>query len=112
MVVETGVADGPVATTATPWPTTTTVHASTTTAPPTTTLATVPTPTPPVQLSLRRDESGDRVTALQNRLTDLGYWLSPVDGTHGLLTEQAVTAFQKVDGFTLTGWPVPPPSGR
>ncbi len=47
---------------------------------------------------------GPQVAGLQQRLTDLGYWLGPVDGIFGPLTEQAVIAFQKASAL--------PPDGR
>jgi peptidoglycan hydrolase-like protein with peptidoglycan-binding domain len=40
---------------------------------------------------------------LQKRLTELGYWLGPVDGTFGDSTEQAVFAFQKAAGLAPDG---------
>jgi len=39
------------------------------------------------------------VLALQHRLQALRYWLGTADGNYGSLTEQAVTAFQKVEGL-------------
>ncbi|MGH9001063.1 MAG: L,D-transpeptidase family protein [Acidimicrobiia bacterium] len=48
-------------------------------------------------------ESGPEVEAIQRRLTQLGYWLGPVNGTYGKLTTQAVFAFQKVEGLPVTG---------
>src|SRR5262249_56853665 len=47
--------------------------------------------------------SGDSVHAIQQRLTDLGYWLGPVNGVYGDLTVQAVYAFQKVNGLKIDG---------
>jgi lipoprotein-anchoring transpeptidase ErfK/SrfK len=47
--------------------------------------------------------SGASVQAIQQRLTDLGYWLGPVNGVYGDLTTQAVYAFQKVNGLTVDG---------
>jgi hypothetical protein len=44
---------------------------------------------------LRRGDSGPAVEAVQRRLHDLGYWMGPVDGVFGQLTEQAVYALQK-----------------
>lgn len=41
--------------------------------------------------------------SLQARLTALGYWLGTPDDGYGLLTEQAVSAFQKVEGLTADG---------
>jgi peptidoglycan hydrolase-like protein with peptidoglycan-binding domain len=43
------------------------------------------------------------VLALQHRLQELGYWLGIPDGSYGGLTEQAVMAFQKVEGLTPDG---------
>jgi len=48
-------------------------------------------------------DSGRQVVALQQRLTDLGYWLGTVDGAYGTLTRQAVMAFQKFNGLPVTG---------
>jgi len=52
---------------------------------------------------LRPGSSGPRVRALQRQLLGLGYWLSGVDGTYGLTTEQAVLALQKAAGITRDG---------
>ncbi len=73
--------------------TTTTVRPGTTT---TTTSAVV-------SQSLRRGDSGTVVADLQRRLRHLGYWLGSVDGTYGYTVEQAVTAFQKVEGLSPDG---------
>jgi len=43
------------------------------------------------------------VRQLQRRLVQLGYWLGTPDGTYGDLTQQAVTAFQKVEGLPRDG---------
>jgi lipoprotein-anchoring transpeptidase ErfK/SrfK len=40
---------------------------------------------------------------LQHRLQELGYWLGTADGDYAGLTEQAVTAFQKVEGLARDG---------
>jgi lipoprotein-anchoring transpeptidase ErfK/SrfK len=40
---------------------------------------------------------------VQERLTALRYWLGPPDGSYGDLTEQAVFAFQKVNGIGIDG---------
>jgi len=48
-------------------------------------------------------DSGRQVVALQQRLTELGYWLGAVDGAYGTLTRQAVMAFQKLNGLPVTG---------
>lgn len=39
----------------------------------------------------------------QQRLLDLGFWLSAADGSYGLTTTQAVMAFQKWSGLPATG---------
>ncbi|MEX2660170.1 MAG: L,D-transpeptidase family protein [Acidimicrobiales bacterium] len=48
-------------------------------------------------------DSGPEVVELQRRLTDLGYWLGPIDGQYGNLMKQAVYAFQKVHGLEPDG---------
>ena len=70
---------------------------SSTTAPPSTTTTTAP------DGSLSPAEVGEEVTVLQQRLTDLGYWLGAPDGTYGQLTRQAVMAFQKAEGLARDG---------
>jgi N-acetylmuramoyl-L-alanine amidase len=40
---------------------------------------------------------------LQHRLESLRYWVGPVDGVYGWLTEQAVYAFQKANGLSVDG---------
>ena len=47
--------------------------------------------------------SGPAVTDLQQRLVDLRYDLPEVNGTFGPATQQAVYAFQKVNGMARTG---------
>jgi len=88
-----------------------------TTTPPTTTTAPTSVPPPTVVRTtttttvapdgpgraLQRGDSGAAVGDLQRRLRDLGYWLGEGDGTFGLLTEQAVMAFQKVEGLGPDG---------
>jgi peptidoglycan hydrolase-like protein with peptidoglycan-binding domain len=49
-------------------------------------------------------EAGPEVTALQHRLSDLGYWVGPaISGTFDGNTTQAVYAFQKIEGLPATG---------
>jgi lipoprotein-anchoring transpeptidase ErfK/SrfK len=43
------------------------------------------------------------VTELQRSLRSLGYWLPAADGTFGYTTEQAVTAFQRIEGLAVDG---------
>jgi hypothetical protein len=44
-----------------------------------------------------------QVTALQNRLTTLGFYSGPITGYYGSLTEQAVMKYQTSEGITATG---------
>lgn len=46
---------------------------------------------------------GPAVVEVQRRLESMGYWLGGVNGDYGLLTQQAVYAFQKVHGLPRTG---------
>jgi peptidoglycan hydrolase-like protein with peptidoglycan-binding domain len=62
-------------------------------------------PAPPVaELVLAiGSQSGDGTRVVQQRLLDLGFWLSGVDGDYGLTTRQAVMAFQKYSLLPATG---------
>lgn len=95
---------------------------STTALPPTTVPSTTapatPAPAVPVPQSttanpvtLRPGDAGDEVLSLQHRLQALGYWLGTADGNYGSLTEQAVTAFQKVEGLQPEGIAGPDTAG-
>ncbi len=53
--------------------------------------------------SLRAGARGAEVLALQQRLSDLGYWLGTPDGTFGDLTTQAVYALQGAAGLRRDG---------
>lgn len=53
--------------------------------------------------SLRPGDRGSDVLALQQRLTELGYWLGTPDGRYGSLTGQAVQALQKTAGLPRDG---------
>ncbi|HYH31937.1 MAG TPA: L,D-transpeptidase family protein [Pseudonocardia sp.] len=95
---------------AAPAPTTTPAPQTTTPAPTAT-----PTPTPPPEpepRSLRLGDEGPRVLEIQQRLSELGYWLGEVDGYYGQLTRQAVMAFQKAEGLTRDGVAGPVTRGR
>jgi len=85
--------------------TTTTVPETTTTLPETTTTAApapaVPAADPP--LKAIGTKNGDEAKRAQQRLLDLGFWLSGADGQFGLTTKQAVMAFQKYYGLDRTG---------
>ena len=56
-----------------------------------------------VPLQPMGQSSGSETTRLQERLLELGLWVSAVDGTYGLTTTQAVMAFQKYLGLPATG---------
>ena len=43
------------------------------------------------------------MSALQQRLLDLGFWVPDTDGKYGWVTQQAVMAFQKYNGLTPSG---------
>ncbi len=75
-----------------------------TTPPPTTPPPTTPAPTtPPASTTLGAGDRGPEVLALQQRLTELGFWLGEPDGTYGGLTTQAVLALQGVAGIDRDG---------
>jgi peptidoglycan hydrolase-like protein with peptidoglycan-binding domain len=99
---ETTTTEAPTTTTTAPPETTTTLPPETTTTLPPETTTTLP-PDPAADGTLRLDESGDSVLALQQRLVELGYWMGEPDGTYGQLTRQAVMAFQKVEGLGRDG---------
>jgi len=46
---------------------------------------------------------GGETSRVQQRLFDLGFWLSAADGDYGLTTKQAVMAFEKYMGFEADG---------
>ena len=62
-------------------------------------------PAPPAAELIRAigREAGDGTRAVQQRLLDLGFWVSGVDGDFGLTTKQGVMAFQKYNGLPVTG---------
>lgn len=98
------------ATTAAPTTAAPTTAAPTTAAPTTAAPTTLP-PSPaliPVSPPERPFEAvggngGDETARIQQRLVDLGFWLSGVDGEYGLTTSQAVMAFQKYLGLDASG---------
>jgi peptidoglycan hydrolase-like protein with peptidoglycan-binding domain len=61
------------------------------------------TPSPKPRTTLKYGDRGPKVLALQQRLTDLGYWLGKPDGSFGPLTQQAVYALQKAAGISRDG---------
>jgi hypothetical protein len=56
-----------------------------------------------VPLSAVGSSSGSETARVQQRLLDLGFWLSGADGSYGLTTDQAVMAFQKYLQLPATG---------
>ena len=48
-------------------------------------------------------DQGDEVTAIQQKLADLGYYSAEITGYFGEVTEQAVKDFQTVNGIEVTG---------
>jgi peptidoglycan hydrolase-like protein with peptidoglycan-binding domain len=46
---------------------------------------------------------GSETARIQQRLIDLNFWLTGVDGSYGLATRQAVMAFQKYSGLNTSG---------
>ncbi|MDZ7674429.1 MAG: L,D-transpeptidase family protein [Acidimicrobiales bacterium] len=83
--------------------TTTTAPTTTTTRPPTTTTTTTTTTAPPEPPVLQRGAEGPVVTALQERLLELNFWVPAADGRYGPVTAQAVMAFQKSAGIARDG---------
>ncbi len=47
--------------------------------------------------------TGPAVVSLQQHLLALGYWIDGASGSYGLTTQQAVYAFQKVEGLPRSG---------
>jgi peptidoglycan hydrolase-like protein with peptidoglycan-binding domain len=74
-------------------------------------IETVPTSAPVVKTQLDRTLSkgmaGDDVAAVQQRLTDLGFWPGPVDGYFGDETRRSVWAYEKL----VLGVPYDEPTG-
>ncbi|MBQ8556124.1 MAG: peptidoglycan-binding protein [Clostridia bacterium] len=52
---------------------------------------------------LKAGDYGAAVKKLQNRLKELGYYKTTVDGSYGSLTKKAVKAFQSRNGLTADG---------
>jgi len=48
-------------------------------------------------------DEGSQIRRLQRRLRDLSYWVGSVDGIFGSLTQQAVYAFQGIEGLARDG---------
>ena len=54
-------------------------------------------------LSAVGSRGGGETARIQQRLLELGFWLTGADGSYGLTTRQAVMAFQKYVGLPATG---------
>ena len=66
----------------------------------------IPTPQPsPAPAELGRGARGDAVRSIQQRLSDLGFYTSTVDGDYGPGTEAALQRFQTQHGLTANGAP-------
>ncbi len=64
----------------------------------------IPTPVPsPTPSSLAKGDKNGAVKALQQRLKDLGFYTSGVDGDYGGGTQEAVRLFQSQHGLTADG---------
>jgi peptidoglycan hydrolase-like protein with peptidoglycan-binding domain len=50
-----------------------------------------------------RQISSEEIFAAEKRLSDLGYWTGPIDGTFDSGSRHALIAFQKVEGRQRTG---------
>jgi hypothetical protein len=84
--------------------TTTTTSTTSTTLPPTTT--TIPALKVPLDHTVKKGEHSDAVAYIQDRLIKIGFDPGPLDGTFGEQVEQAVWAFQELqglDGKDVTG---------
>lgn len=53
--------------------------------------------------SLKQGSSGQEVKDIQQKLKDMGYYTSAVDGVYGSKTVEAVKKFQKAKGLTADG---------
>ncbi len=62
-----------------------------------------PRPTKTYKKKLQRASKGEDVKALQNRLTELGYYTGPISGNYQNKTIAAVKAFQTNNGFKASG---------
>ncbi len=76
---------------------------STSAAPSTPPSAPVTTPPPAPPRKLKVGAKGSDVLAIQQRLTELGYWNGKADGKFGGTTQQAIYALQKAAGIGRDG---------
>ncbi len=61
------------------------------------------TPAASLGIALEPGDKGDAVTAMQNRLKELGFFKTTSTGNYGDITKAAVIAFQKANGLNATG---------
>ncbi len=85
-----------------------TVIAQAVTATPAPTPSSTPVPTPAITpntdyKTLQVGDKGDKVTTLQRRLAELGYYTGNVDGVYGNQTRRAVERFQYYHGLSSDG---------
>jgi peptidoglycan hydrolase-like protein with peptidoglycan-binding domain len=90
----------PVAATAVPQAGT---HTSVNRTPHTSTTSRPAQPAQPAFKGLQMGDNGPKVRALQQRLSQLGFWIGGTDGTYGDTTQQAVLAAQKALGLSRDG---------
>lgn len=57
----------------------------------------------PSKKGVGQDIHFDEILAAEKRLSELGYWTGPVDGTFDSSSRHALIAFQKVEGRQRTG---------
>ena len=63
----------------------------------------VKTLSPVAGVSMQKGNTGEEVTALQNRLIELGYMKGPASGTYDTTTIGAIRSFQKKNGLKSNG---------
>ncbi len=66
-------------------------------------LPAAPVPVTPAFDGLKPGDAGPSVVALQQRLSQLGFWVGDADGAYGDTTTQAVMALQKAVGLARDG---------
>lgn len=95
----------PTAPTTTPSPSSTSPKPSPSTTTPKPKPTSTPTTPPPLDDTslMKPGDKGPAVQRMQQRLSDLGYWLGTPDGTYGYNTSQAVMALQKTAGLGRDG---------
>ena len=79
------------------------LYSSTAKKAPTVTSTNTPKPTATPFTSYKNGDSGSEIKRMQQRLKELGYYKTGVDGDFGDATEEAVKAFQAQNGLTVDG---------